>query len=105
MNGVPLSVLVGVPRPFRRIARLAEVALLRRVHWGRATWLGARAFGRVKAVHDFGAGDILEIDPGRGAPTWYLPFTREAVPEVQISSGRITAVRPLEDEAEDADPA
>lgn len=63
------------------------------------------SLGRIKAVQDFGAGDILEIDPGEGRPTWYLPFTREAVPEVQISSGRITAVRPLEDEAEDAEPA
>ena len=51
--------------------------------------------GKVKAVHDFGAGDILEIDPGRGA-TWYLPFTRAAVPEVDIAGGRIVAVRPAE---------
>jgi 16S rRNA processing protein RimM len=51
--------------------------------------------GKVKAVHDFGAGDILEIDPGRGA-TWYLPFTREAVPEVDMAGGRIVAVRPAE---------
>ena len=51
--------------------------------------------GKVKAVQDFGAGDILEIDPGRGA-TWYLPFTRECVPEVDIGGGRIVAVRPAE---------
>ena len=51
--------------------------------------------GKVKAVQDFGAGDILEIDPGRGA-TWYLPFTREAVPEVDIAGGKIVAVRPVE---------
>jgi 16S rRNA processing protein RimM len=53
------------------------------------------ALGRVRAVQDFGAGDILEIDPGRG-PTWYLPFTREAVPQVDIAGGRIVAVRPSE---------
>lgn len=51
--------------------------------------------GRVKAVQDFGAGDILEIDPGRGA-TWYLPFTREAVPEVDIAGGKVIVVRPTE---------
>jgi 16S rRNA processing protein RimM len=51
--------------------------------------------GKVKAVHDFGAGDILEIEPPRGA-TWYLPFTRQAVPEVDIAAGRILAVRPAE---------
>jgi 16S rRNA processing protein RimM len=53
------------------------------------------AAGKVKAVQNFGAGDILEIDPGRGA-TWYLPFTREAVPEVDIAGGKITVVRPAE---------
>jgi 16S rRNA processing protein RimM len=51
--------------------------------------------GKIKAVQDFGAGDILEIDPGRG-PTWYLPFTRECVPEVDIPGGRIVAIRPAE---------
>jgi 16S rRNA processing protein RimM len=53
------------------------------------------ALGKVKAVHDFGAGDILEIDPGRGA-TWYLPFTRECAPEVDIAGGKVTVVRPAE---------
>jgi len=51
--------------------------------------------GKVKAVQDFGAGDILEIDPGRG-PTWYLPFTRDCVPEVDIAGGKVTVVRPQE---------
>jgi 16S rRNA processing protein RimM len=52
--------------------------------------------GRVKSVQDFGAGDILEIDPAEGGPTWYLPFTREAVPDVRISAGQIIIVRPDE---------
>ncbi|MFN3583434.1 ribosome maturation factor RimM [Phenylobacterium sp.] len=51
--------------------------------------------GRVKHVQDFGAGDLLEIEPPEGA-SWYLPFTREAVPEVRIAEGRIVAVRPEE---------
>jgi 16S rRNA processing protein RimM len=53
------------------------------------------ALGKVKAVQDFGAGDILEIDPGRGQ-TWYLPFTRECVPDVNIAGGTVTVVRPAE---------
>ena len=52
--------------------------------------------GRVKAVHDFGAGDVLEIDPGAGQPTWYAPFTREVVPELRIAEGRLTVIRPEE---------
>jgi 16S rRNA processing protein RimM len=54
--------------------------------------------GRVKAVQDFGAGDLLEIAPTDGGPTWYLPFTREAVPEVRIAEGRVVGVKPEETE-------
>jgi 16S rRNA processing protein RimM len=56
--------------------------------------------GRVKAVHDFGAGDILELDPGGGRATRYLPFTRAAVPEIRIADGRLIAVPPTETEVE-----
>lgn len=69
--------------------------------------------GRVKSVQNFGAGDILEITPDLGGPTWYLPFTREAVPEVKIGDGVILADPPAlvgepegpssEDVAEDED--
>lgn len=52
--------------------------------------------GRVKAVENYGAGDLLEIDPGAGRPSWLLPFTREAVPAVDIARGQVTAVRPRE---------
>ncbi len=52
--------------------------------------------GKVKSVQDFGAGDILEIIPEEGGATWYLPFTREAVPQVNIAEGRIVAIRPPE---------
>ena len=54
------------------------------------------ALGAVKAVHNFGAGDVLELDPGGGRPTRLIPFTREAVPEVQLAQGRIVVVPPLE---------
>ena len=54
------------------------------------------ALGTVKAVQDFGAGDLLEITPPEGGATWYLPFTREAVPEVRIAEGTVVAVKPDE---------
>lgn len=44
------------------------------------------SLGRVKAVHDFGAGDILEIE-GEGAPALLLPFTDDLVPEVNVAAG------------------
>ena len=53
------------------------------------------AMGKVKAVQDFGAGDLLEIQPAKGA-SWWLPFTREAVPEVRLAEGKIIAVKPDE---------
>lgn len=54
--------------------------------------------GTVRSVQDFGAGDLLEIAPAEGGATWYLPFTREAVPEVRLGEGRVVAVRPEETE-------
>lgn len=55
--------------------------------------------GRIKTVHDFGAGDLLEVQPDHGA-SWWLPFTREAVPEVRIAEGKVIGIRPIEsDEA------
>jgi 16S rRNA processing protein RimM len=58
--------------------------------------------GKVKAVQNFGAGDLLEIDPGQGRPSVLLPFTRDVVPEVRISEKRLIAIPPAETEAGDA---
>jgi 16S rRNA processing protein RimM len=51
--------------------------------------------GRIKSVQNFGAGDLLEIEPEAG-PSWWHPFTREAVPEVRIGEGRVVVVRAAE---------
>lgn len=56
---------------------------------------GGGALGKVRAVHNFGAGDLLEIDPPQGQ-IFYLPFTRAAVPEVNIAEGRLVADPPAE---------
>jgi 16S rRNA processing protein RimM len=47
-------------------------------------------------VHDFGAGDILELQPKAGGSSIMVPFTAAFVPSVDIASGRIV-VAPLED--------
>jgi 16S rRNA processing protein RimM len=54
------------------------------------------SLGSVKSVADFGAGDLLEIEPGDGAPAWWAPFTREVVPEVDLAAGRVVVARPEE---------
>lgn len=52
--------------------------------------------GAVKSVQNFGADDMLEIAPAAGGPTWYLPFTREAAPELHLADGWLRVVRPSE---------
>jgi 16S rRNA processing protein RimM len=47
--------------------------------------------GKVKAVQDFGAGDLIEVQPAKGK-SWYLPFTKALVPEVDIAGGKIIGV-------------
>ena len=57
---------------------------------------GGASLGRVRAIHDHGAGDILEIHGQSG--TLLVPFTRAAVPTVDLSAGRIVADPPESDE-------
>jgi 16S rRNA processing protein RimM len=50
------------------------------------------SLGSVVALHNFGAGDILEIAPPPDAPdrtTAMLAFTRALVPVVDVAGGRI----------------
>ncbi len=47
-----------------------------------------QSLGAVIAVHDFGAGDIVEIEH-QGGRTSMVPFTRAAAPVVDIEGGRI----------------
>lgn len=44
--------------------------------------------GTVIAVQDFGAGDLLEVRPRRGR-SFYVPFTKEFVPEISLSDGLV----------------
>jgi 16S rRNA processing protein RimM len=48
-----------------------------------------RAIGVVIAVHNFGAGDILEIAPAAGGETEMVPFSTAAVPSVEVAARRI----------------
>jgi 16S rRNA processing protein RimM len=55
---------------------------------------GGTSLGRVKAVLNHGAADLLEIHGPGLKSTVLLPFTREAVPTVDLSAGRIVADPP-----------
>ena len=48
-----------------------------------------RALGAVKAVHNFGAGDLIEIKLDDVAETVLMPFTKEFVPVIDVAGGRI----------------
>jgi len=49
--------------------------------------------GRVRAIHDFGAGDTLEL-ARPGAPPVMVPFTRSVVPVVDPAAGRLVLAPP-----------
>ena len=54
--------------------------------------------GRVIAVHDHGAGDMLEV-AGTG-PSKLYPFTKAVVPTIDLAGGRIVIEPPFEIEGE-----
>ena len=56
--------------------------------------LGGTAIGVVTAVHDFGAGDLLEIDREGREPA-LVPFTIAIVPEVDLARGRLRIDPPI----------
>jgi len=60
--------------------------------------------GRVIAIHNFGAGDIIEIAPPAGA-TMLLPFSNAVVPTVDLAGGRVVIELPQEIEADDGSDA
>lgn len=48
------------------------------------------SLGSVKAVHNFGAGDIIELEDGMMAP-----FTKAHVPVVDLDKGRVVIIPPV----------
>jgi 16S rRNA processing protein RimM len=54
--------------------------------------LEGEMLGQVHAIHDFGAGDVLEIK--NGAKTWFLPFTAENTPRIDLKARLIIADPP-----------
>jgi 16S rRNA processing protein RimM len=59
---------------------------------------GGELLGKVTAIHNHGAGDIIEISPTRHKSALLLPFTKAIVPNVDLSAGRIVVDLPEESE-------
>jgi 16S rRNA processing protein RimM len=60
------------------------------------------ALGTVIAIHNFGAGDLIEIAPAAGEPL-LLPFTETTVPTIDLKAGRVVVVPPTVIEAKEED--
>jgi 16S rRNA processing protein RimM len=52
------------------------------------------ALGTVVAIHNFGAGDLIEIEPAAGGEPLLLPFNETTVPTIDLKVGRIVVVPP-----------
>jgi 16S rRNA processing protein RimM len=61
---------------------------------------GGAPLGKVIAIHNFGAGDIIEIAPASGA-SMLLPFSNAVVPTVDLAAGRVLIELPDEIEGDD----
>ena len=61
-----------------------------------ATTADGGAFGTVKAVHNFGAGDLLEIEPASGGATLLLPFTEATVPAIDLADRKLVVAPPAD---------
>ncbi len=53
-----------------------------------------QSLGLVRAIHDWKAGDTLEIGGGEGVPDFMVPFTLDNVPVVDLALGRIVVDPP-----------
>ncbi|PPC87484.1 MAG: 16S rRNA processing protein RimM [Hyphomicrobium sp.] len=53
------------------------------------------ALGRIIAVQNFGAGDLIEIRKDDESTTELIPFTKTNVPIVDFENGRVTVVAPV----------
>ena len=61
---------------------------------------GGAEVGTVRAIIPAGATEVLEIDRGPGQHTQLVPFTREAVPKIDIKAGWLSIDPPGETEEE-----
>ena len=70
----------------------------------RAQLTDGTAIGKVTAVPNYGAGDILEVR-NDGGETFLFPFTRQVVPDVRIKDGYVVIEPPLDADPGEEEPA
>jgi 16S rRNA processing protein RimM len=60
-----------------------------------------RPLGEIVAVHNYGAGDLLEVRLAESGRTEFVAFTEAFVPEVDVAGGRAVVRLPNADEVEE----
>ncbi len=64
-----------------------------------------KAAGKIIAVHNFGAGDLLEVRINGEKQSMLIPFDAAHVPNVDIAAGRVTVIKPVYEADESAEEA
>ena len=54
------------------------------------------SIGKVSALPNFGAGDLIEVRDPQSGDTYLYPFTKAVVPDVNIAGGYLTIVIPTD---------
>jgi 16S rRNA processing protein RimM len=60
--------------------------------------------GKVTAVPNFGAGDLIEVRNERSGDTYLYPFTKAAVPEIHVKAGYLVIDPPTEADLGEEEP-
>lgn len=63
------------------------------------------SIGKVTALHNHGAGDILEVQDERSGDSFLFPFTKAVVPTIRIAEGYLTISPPLDADPGEEEPA
>ncbi len=63
------------------------------------------SIGAVFALHNYGAGDLIEIQDQRSGDTYLYPFTKAVVPHIRIAEGYLTIAPPLDADPGEEEPA
>jgi len=62
------------------------------------------SIGKVSAILNFGAGDLIEVRDAQSGDTYLYPFTKAVVPVVRIADGYLTIEVPLDAEEGEEEP-
>lgn len=68
-----------------------------------ALWPDGTVMGKVIGIDNFGAGDLIDIQPAKGQ-SFYVPFNDDCVPEINLGARNMTVNPPagLLDDTDDA---